>query len=139
MKTSLLILVRYIFFIIIIIYFIFLPPAALSLPAPCCSGKAVAEEPGGFRGRLSPGEEQPRALPAHNSFSLERGRVLQPPLFSRRAPAAFFPFAIIILVKQKGKLCTIWIMLTIAYLEPVFSPPSFSPAFFSSLRSGLGL
>lgn len=97
------------------------------------------EEPGGFRGRLGPGEEQPRALPAHNSFSLERGRVLQPPLFSRRAPAAFFPFAIIILVKQKGKLCTIWIMLTIAYLEPVFSPPSLSPAFFSSLRSGLGL
>lgn len=91
-------------------------------------------------GAARPREEQPRALPAHNSFSLERGRVSQPPLFSRGAPAAFFPFAIIILVKQKGKLCTIWIMLTIAYLEPVFSPPCLSPRpFFSLLRSGLGL
>lgn len=56
-----------------------------------------------------------------------QGRLWAVPLFSRGAPAAFFPFAIIILVKQKGELCTIWIMLTIAYLEAVFSPPSLSP------------
>lgn len=37
---------------------------------------------------------------------------------------AFFPFPIIILVKQKGNLCTIWIMLTTAYLGGLgFSAP----------------
>lgn len=37
---------------------------------------------------------------------------------------AFFPFPIIILVKQKGNLCTIWIMLTTAYLGALgFSTP----------------
>ena len=134
-KRSLRILVSYFF------YFLFIadscsfrsPLRALAAKLPRRSGSRA-----GF-GASRPGEEQPPALPAPDSFSPERGRVSQPPLFSRRAPAAFFAFAIIIWAKRRGELCTRWITLTIAYLEPGFSPPSsLSPSFFlpAELRAG---
>lgn len=66
---------------------------------------------------------------------LEQGRVLLPPLFSRRAPlhSSLLPLSF----GLNRALCTIWIMLTIAYLEPVFSPlsllPSLPPSFFQPI------
>lgn len=57
---------------------------------------------------------------------LEQGRVLWPPLFSRRAPlhSSLLPLSF----GLNRALCTIWIMLTIAYLEPLFSPVSLLPS-----------
>lgn len=109
--------------------------------APCSMRVKLSGGSGSRRlglGVAGPGGEQPRlsplTVPPRWSGEGFRRRLCSP----TEPPPHSSPFAIIILVKQKGKLCTIWIMLTIAYLELVFSPPSFSPGPFllSEIRLG---
>lgn len=63
-----------------------------------------------------------RSLRSGEGFRSRLCSPAEPPPHSSRLPLSFG--------LNRGNLGTIWIMLTIAYLEPVFSPPSLSPGLF---------